>query len=479
MPTIKIMDPVTRIEGHMKVEIEIDTVKGQMQVTDAHCTGTLFRGFETLLLGRDPSDAPVITQRICGVCPISHGQTAVLALEDVSQWRPPTSARLLRNLTLGANFIQSHILHFYLLAALDYVTGPAKSPWAPAWMVDMRIGWDRVSQNFMGALEARRRAHEMGAIFGGKMPASHAFIPGGFTQTPSGEQIEQFRSHLNFLINFIQNAYISDVVAVGEVYSDYMEIGTGCGNLMAYGVFEMDDSYSERLFKSGYIENESTKVQNGFASQDITESVKHSWYQDSSSSLSPTDGATQPVYPKNQAYSWLKAPRLFEKPFEVGPLARMWVNGDYQNGISVMDRHLARAHETLKVAEAMSGWLNQLNPDQAVYDAKFNLNAGTGMGMSEAPRGALGHWINITKDKIAHYQIITPTCWNASPRDDQGVAGPMEQALIGTPIKDPDQPIEALRVIHAFDPCLSCAVHIMRPQSKPKVLYTGGRYSQS
>ena len=475
MQTIKIMDPVTRIEGHMKVEVTIDTQGGQRQVVDAHCSGTLFRGFETLLNGRSPLDAPVITQRICGVCPISHGQTAVLALENVSEWLPPANARLLRNLALGSNFIQSHILHFYLLAALDYAAGPQASPWTPAWQVDIRPGAEAVAENLPAALEARRHAHEMGAVFGGKMPSTHAFIPGGFTATPTRQQIDQFRGYLNKLTDFTRSVYIPDVQAVGELYADYLDIGTGCRNLMAYGVFEMDDDYTERLLTGGYIEDGDVNVQTAFDGRNISESVKYSWYADETGNRSPQEGATEPIYPKGQAYSWLKAPRLFEKPFEVGPLARMWINGDYQRGISVMDRHVARAKETLKVAEAMDGWLNELEAGQTAYDDYFDQYSGVGAGMSEAPRGALGHWVQIDEGKITHYQVITPTCWNASPRDDQGVAGPMEQALIGTPIEDPDQPIEALRVIHSFDPCLSCAVHIMRPDEEPQVVYTGSK----
>ena len=471
METIKIMDPVTRIEGHMKVEVAID----QNEIVDAHCTGTLFRGFETLLNGRSALDAPVITQRICGVCPISHGQTAVLALENVSEWLPPTNARLLRNLTLGANFIQSHILHFYLLAALDYAAGPQASPWAPAWEVDIRSGGEAVVANLPAALEARRQAHEMGAVFGGKMPTTHTFIPGGFTATPTRQRIDQFRAFLNKLTQFVDEIYIPDVRAVGNLYSDYFDIGIGCSNLMAYGVFEMDDNYTERLLSGGYIEDGGVEVQNGINGKDITESVKYSWYEDGTNNLTPMDGDTRPVYPKGEAYSWLKAPRLYGKPFETGPLARMKVNGDYRGGISVMDRHLARALETLKIAKAMDGWLDQLQVDQTAYDDYFDQYSGVGAGMSEAPRGALGHWVQIDEGKITHYQVITPTCWNASPRDDQGVSGPMEQALIGTPVENPDQPIEALRVIHSFDPCLSCAVHIMRPDGKPQVVYAGSK----
>ncbi len=184
---------------------------------------------------------------------------------------------------------------------------------------------------------------------------------------------------------------------------------------------------------------------------------------------------TEPVYPKGEAYSWLKAPRLSGKPFEAGPLARMWINGDYRQGISVMDRHAARAQEALKVAEAMQGWLDGLAPGKVSYDNAFDQRSGVGVGMSEAPRGALGHWVKIVSGKIAQYQIITPTCWNASPRDGMNVRGPMEQALIGTPVIDPNKPIEALRVIHSFDPCLSCAVHVMRPDEKPTVVWAGNR----
>jgi len=472
MNTITVMDPVTRIEGHMKVEIAIDSVGGQQQIVDAHCTGTLFRGFETLLNGRSPLDAPLVTQRICGVCPISHGQTAVQALENVSEWLPNTNGRLLRNLTLGANFLQSHILHFYLLAALDFVSGPAASPWTQAWQTDMRSGLDEVTANLPAAITARRQSHEMGAVFGGKMPSSNTFVPGGFTMTPTNQAIDTYRQRLLELQNFIDNIYLPDVELVGTIYSDYYQIGAGCNNLFAFGAFEMDDANSTRLFSGGRIEDGSTEV-NSINTNNISESVKYSWYSNTTSNLSPASGETTPEYPKGDAYSWIKAPRMNNKPFEAGPLARMWVNGDYQRGISVMDRHQARALEAKKIAAAMHGWLDGLRPGEKAFDNSYNQHSGTGIALSEAPRGALGHWVKISGDRISNYQVITPTCWNASPRDDNDVPGPMEQALIGTPIENPDQPIEALRVIHAYDPCLSCAVHIMRPDSSPVIVHTG------
>lgn len=474
MATITIMDPVTRIEGHMKVKVEIGELNGQKRVVDTYCSGTLFRGFEQLLEGRDPWDAPVITQRICGVCPISHGQASVLALENVAGWHPPTNGRLLRNLTLGANFIQSHILHFYLLAAMDYVKGPIDGPpWTPAWDVDMRGGLDAIVDNTVLAIEARRRAHEMGAIFGGKMPTSHSFIPGGFTATPTQDRIDSCRAHLDWLINFIENSYINDVNDLAAVYGDYLNIGAGCKNLLAYGVFELDDIGQEKLLKAGYVEDGGIEPSKGFSGQDITEFVKYSWYDDETSNLSPSSGETQPAYPKGEAYSWLKAPRMYSKPFEVGPLARMWITGDYRDGMSVMHRHMARAKETLKIAQTMLGWLNELDNGSTVWEEPPMPGQGFGIGLTEAPRGALGHWVRVTGGRIAHYQVITPTCWNASPRDDQSVLGPMEQALIGTPIQDESRPIEALRVIHSFDPCLSCAVHVMRPNKSPIVLKAG------
>lgn len=470
MSTIKIIDPVTRIEGHLAIEVTIDAGS----VVDAHCTGTLFRGFEKILQGRNPWDAPVITQRICGVCPISHGLSAAMALDNAAARTSTTDGRLLRNLLLGSNYIQSHILHFYLLAGLDYLYGPATAPWLPIWDVDMRIpSSPTIIAHIVSAVEARRRAHEMGAIIGGRMPSAHAIISGGYTATPTASDITNFRTQLVWLTNFIQNTYIPDVQTVASVYTDYFSIGKGYGNLLAYGVFEQDNDGNDKLLKMGYAEDSQKGEASDLAISDITESVKYSWYDDSTNNLPPASGQTIPQNPKNNAYSWLKAPRYQGKPCEVGALARMWINGDYQNGVSVMDRHAARAQETLKVAQAMMSWLDQVQIGQPVYDQKSMPIAGDGMGLTEAPRGALGHWVRIANGTISQYQIITPTCWNASPRDTQDQLGPMEKALIGTPIQDETKPIEVLRVIHSFDPCLSCAVHVMSPSGKPRVVYNG------
>ncbi len=474
MATITVMDPVTRIEGHLKVEVTIDSVGGENQIVDARCTGTLFRGFETILEGRAPTDAPILTQRICGVCPVSHGMASVKALEAAAGYQPPTNARVLRNLVLGANFLQSHILHFYLLSLVDFVQGPQAPPWSPAWDIDLRSDsrLDDHIPHMVMSLEARRRAHEMGAIFGGRVPSPHTFHAGGFTAVPTAERVRDFRNQLEYVTTFIERVYLPDAEALAEVYDDYRQVGAGHRNLLAYGVFDLDALGASKLLAPGRVRNGSTDVQS-VAPANITERVLNSWYQDSTDDRNPAAGETTPVYPKTNGYSWLKAPRYLDEPFEAGPLARMWVNGDYREGISVVDRHLARAYEALKVARAMAEWLHELDEGASVYSNYGDPTSGTGVGLTEAPRGALGHWVSISNGLLSHYQVITPTCWNASPNDGAGFAGPMEQALIGTPIIDPDRPVEALRVIHSFDPCLSCAVHVMRPSGKPTVIRTG------
>ncbi len=459
MKTITLMDSMTRIKGQLKVEISIDTKGGQQQIVDARCTGKFFRGPEILTNVHKPSDAPIVNQHICGVCPISHSQAAVLALENVSNWRPPTNARLLRNLTLGANFLQSHILQFYLMTVLDYVTVPATSPWASTWNLDMRPGLEKVAANLPAALGARRRIHEMDTVFGDKTSGRNICIPGGFTAIPTHKDIGRYRQHLLALIEFIESTYLPDVQLVGTAYNDYFEIGSGCQNLMAYGAFEMDNDNHSRLFRGGYIEKGKPDIQGMRTNNDIREAVQYSWNTDQLNNQITIQGDSHQEYPKDETQALLKPHDLPEKSFEGGPLARMWINGDYQRTISVMDRHVARALEAVKIATAMTEWLDELIPGENAYDDSFEQQSGYGLGLSEAPRGGLGHCVKIAEGKIADYQVITPNNWNASPDIYHDIAGPMNQALIGTAINNPEQPIEALRVIHSFDPCLSCARH--------------------
>jgi hydrogenase large subunit len=468
-------DPVTRIEGHLKIELTIDKVAGTQQVVDAKAVGGLFRGFERILIGRDPRDAQHITERICGVCPVAHGVASVKAQDDAFNTIIPPNARIMRNLVNAANFVESHILHFYLLAAPDFIEGPAMPPWQADWRTDRRFSKadnDALMGHYLHALTMRRKADQMTALFGGKMPHPPAYIPGGFTCTPRQERIDAFDAFLDELIPFIQDIYIPDVDVLASKYSDYFSIGAGHKNLLSYGVFDLNADGSSKLLAGGSVLNASGTPQALDAAQ-ITEHIAYSWFE-GNSALNPAVGESVPVNPKNDAYSWLKAPRYQGRPCEVGPLARMWVNGDYRNGVSVMDRHRARAHEALKIAQAMKAWLTQLDPSGPVYTEPIPQTSVSGIGLTEAPRGALGHWLDIGPDgRLAHYQVISPTTWNCSPRDNKGVHGPLEEALLGTPIENPDEPVEAMRTVHSYDPCLDCSTHVIRPGKETEVFRVG------
>jgi len=473
MATTITIDPLTRLEGHLAIEVIVDFDKKkskgkQRVVVDAKSSGTMFRGFEMILRGRDPLDAPHYTQRICGVCPISHGMASCLNLEDAFNVTPPPNGRIMRNLVLGANFIMSHILHFYHLAALDYIntTGVIDiAPWIPRYVTpDMVTGQTAADlvNHYVQALAIRRKAHQMAAIFGGKLPCAPSFVPGGCTEVPTQEKIDDFGELLDEQRDFINYTYIPDVLAVAGAFSEYYQIGEGCGNLLAYGAFDLNASGTSKLLRRGrYTDGQLTTVD----ATKIIEYLKYSKY--TGGNKNPADGVTEPDADKSGAYSWLKAPRYDNKVHEVGPLARMWVNNNYNRGISVLDRHAARAMEAQKVADAMNGWLNELVVGEPVYEGG-TIRSGSGIGLTEAPRGALGHWITIRNRKIDRYQVVTPTNWNASPMDDLEQPGPIEQALIGTPVADLKQPVEILRVVHSFDPCLACSVHMLRPgRDKP------------
>ena len=507
-----IIDPITRIEGHLKIEAIVD----DGQVEEARSSGTLFRGLEIILRGRDPRDAQRITQRICGVCPVVHATAATLNLDNAFGIadKIPDNGRIIRNLILGSNYIQSHILHFYHLAALDYVdvtkvagyegNDPglnavksfiergALGPFVPRYEGDYRLS-DEMNQqataHYLEALNMRRKAHEMLAIFGGKMPHEMGIVPGGVTSTPTVDKIAAFLWRLNELRDFIDRVYIPDVLAVAESYSDYFGIGAGCGNLLSYGVFDLDGHEPnllkrDRLLKSGTI---STDLKPGKVdAAKIAEDVKHSWYADATTGRNPSQGMTEPQPNKEGAYSWLKSPRYDGKVYEVGPLARMvvtYAHGDpkvkemvdstlaYFNAspaalFSVLGRHAARALECKVVADAMADWILELKPGEPVYTEYTIPEESTGMGLTEGPRGALGHWVEIKDHKIANYQCVVPTTWNASPRDDKGQPGPIEQALMGAKVKDEDNPFEIVRIVRSFDPCLACAVHLVTPKGR-------------
>jgi len=475
------IDPITRIEGHMAIEAVID----DGVVKDAKSVGTLFRGFEIILQGRDPRDANQLTQRICGVCPIAHATASALCLDDALGLKDkvPDNGKILRALIFGSNFLQSHILHFYHLAALDYVDAASVvgdlAPFVPHYEGDYRVSGKvnaELVNHYLKALDIRRRCHQMLSIFGGKMPHQVGIVPGGVTEKPTEDKITNFLWRLNEIREFIDNVYIPDVVAVAKTYSDYFEIGKGCQRLLTYGGFDLPTG---KLFKTGIVSSDLKSKP--FAQENITEDVKHSWYDDSGSGKNPAIGETKPDIKKKQAYSFLKSPRYNGQVCEVGPLARMvsnYVQGDAKvkelvdsilsqfnadaNALfSVLGRHTARAVEAKLVADAMVDWLLRLMPDEPSIVGSDIPDTGEGAGLTEAPRGAVGHWISIKDKKIDRYQVITPTGWNASPKDDEGQPGAVEQAIIGTKIKDKENPFELVRIVRAFDPCLACSVHLL------------------
>jgi len=462
MATTIVLDPVTRIEGHLKVSVVLDS---NNTVTSAKSTGNLYRDFENILLKRPPIDAAFITQRICGVCPVSHAVASVKAIENAAGFKPSLKAVLMRNLIQGADFIQSNILHFYHLAALDFIKGPQMSPWAPGYNQDIRLNDSQNSTfvtNYVTALTIRRKAHEMGAILAGKLPHVSSVLPGGVTTSPTSSDISTFKTYLNEISSFITGTYKNDANTLASIYNDYYKIGKGYGNLISYGVFDLDASGNKKLFSSGVHTNSSDVTLN---TSKIIENVKYSWYT-SSSKQNPADGTTTPSPGKSGAYSWMKAPRYSGMPHETGSLARAWVNGDYKKGISVMDRMMARYLETEKIATNMKTWINEIGTGSGGYTEFKSPDSGSGFGLTEAGRGALGHWISISGATTSKYQIVTPTCWNASPKDDSGNFGPIEKALIGTKVANTEQPVELLRIVHSFDPCLACAVHVISPEGE-------------
>lgn len=453
-----VLDPITRLEGHLKINVTLDS---NNNVTAAQASGGLYRDFENMLLNRVPKDAAFLTQRICGLCPVSHAIASSKAIEQAASFTPTLQALLLRNLIQGANFISSNILHFYHLALMDYVQGPQMHPWTPGYSQDYRFNStdnQNLVDNYITALSIRRQAHEMGAIFGGKLPHVANVVPGGVTAIPSSTDISNFTNYLSTITSFITNTYQADVNKLASTYSDYYTVGTGYGNLIAYGVFDTNTTGS-KLFQAGTVTN---GIVGSFSQTNIKEYVGHSWYS-SPSGVNPASETTTPNYGKSGAYTWLKAPRYNGQPYEAGSIARTWVSGDYTHGVSAMDRHMARYIETAKIASNLSTWINQIVTGTSGYTNIGTPTSGSGVGLTEAPRGALGHWVSVSSSKISKYQIITPTCWNASPMDDSGNVGPIEKALIGTHVADTTQPVELLRIVHSFDPCTGCSVHVMSP----------------
>ncbi len=455
MPSKITLGPITRAQNSCSVEVTIANGK----VIDARCSGIFFRGFELILRDRDPRDASYLSQRICGICSAAHGTAASFALEDAAGIRPPRNGNLLRNLILGADFLQDHLRHFYLYGLPDYVQGPALGPFVPGYTKGFRLSKknnELLMQHYMQALEVSRLAHELVTLLGGKAPYNHGLLAGGSTVPPAPDILADFQSKLHKVRDFIKNVMIADINTLAEAYPDYYHIGTRTPNFLEYGLFPHDQYDRDRHFPAGVvIEGRMQKLETSL----ITEHLHNSWYAGNDQPQHPTQGKTEPDREKPGAYSWIKAPRYAGKVMEGGPLGRLWIRGDYRSGVSVMDRNMARVLETEIIADLMEGWLTELEPGAPVFNSFDVPREAEGVGLTGAMRGPLGHWLRIEKGRITHYQIITPTAWNFSPRDASGQLGPVEEALIGTPIEDEKGPVEIGRVVRSFDVCSACATH--------------------
>ena len=424
-------------------------------MVDAWSSGLLYRGFEQILVGRDPRDAPIILQRICGVCHAVHRITSILALENSAGVVPPPDAVRIRNIIQGTNFIYSHAVHIFILAGPDYDLYGLVSG------LNQGQNLDEYHSILKDAfLPAQRLCHEIEAIFGGKTPHHMTTLPGGVTCVPTVEDKNKALERMSQL-KAIVNKYARMVLDYLENNRSELErFGIGWKNFIAYGGFRDPNSPSDAskfLLKRGVCINgqlEPLDINN------ITEYVKYSWYADTGGGKPAEEAPPQDYHGKKDAYSWLKSPRYGGKVCEAGPLARMVVSGYYSpSKASVYDRLKARALEMALVVENVEKWMRELGPHSKVHLPYKNPTLGIGTGLCEAPRGANGHWVRISNGKIERYQVISPTNWNASPRDELGQRGPIEQALIGTPIDSPRNLINALKVVRSFDPCTACSVH--------------------
>ena len=541
MGTRIVVDPITRIEGHLRIECEVEN----NVIKDAWSSITLWRGFEQILKNRDPRDAGLIVQRFCGVCTYVHYEASIKACEDAFNIKPPANARIIRNLIHGAQYLYDHIMHFYHLHGLDWVDITQCLTADPKKAVEMaraysdnpyncsathyeavqkrlktfvesgRLGpfanayWGNpsyklppeanliITSHYLDALQVSKLGAQMMAIFGGKNPHPQTLVVGGVTcgADLDADRIAAYRYRLYELNNFVKTAYIPDLLLAAAYYKDEGAAGVGAGvkNYLAYGGFPLDDGENKLLFPKGLVK--AADVANPLVLDEtkITEEVIHSWYK-GDEGKHPSVGETEPDYTGyvngnlngEGKYSWCKAPRYDNTPYEVGPLARMVVA--YAQGheeikplidntlkaagipvaalFSTLGRTAARGIETVYVGDKIDGWVNELIANLASGDTRTWTRCdvpkeGEGRGLTEPPRGALGHWIRIEGHKIANYQAIVPSTWNCSPRDKDGKRGPYEESLIGTRLANIEQPLEILRTIHSFDPCMACAVHLI------------------
>ena len=551
-----VVDPITRIEGHLRVEV---VVGEDGVVEDAFVSSTLWRGLEVIAKGRDPRNMPLMMQRICGVCTYSHYLKSTMTVENALGIKIPYNAELVRTLMNAALFIHDHPVHFYHLHGVDWVdivsalsaderkaselafkytdnpigTGEnelkrvkekiakfAKHPQGLGPFANAYWGHKTYKltpeqnlialSHYLKALEMQRTAAQMMAIFGGKQPHPQSLVVGGVTCVMDilnpqrmGEYLVKFQE----LADFVNNAYYPDILMAVEMYKTEPSVmkPMGVKNFMAHEEFMV--GRGEYLFESGVIMNGDLSEVFDIDEDKITEDATHSWYKNDKP-LHPYDGETEPNYTgfidgqsigpdgkntptklidESEKYSWIKAPRYNGEPMEVGPLASVLVAYVRRNEkvsrlvndflakaeipaaalLSTLGRTGARMLQTKLIADnalvAFNNLIENLKVDQETCAPYVidNDKEYFGRGIGDVPRGMLSHWIKIKNGVVANYQAVVPSTWNAGPMDAQGKKGPYEADLIGLKIQDLTQPLEIIRVIHSFDPCIACAVHVM------------------
>lgn len=460
-----IINPLTRISGFLEIEVMIE----QNKIVEAKTRGNLFRGFEQMMVGRNPFDAIYLTQRICGICSSAHSMASSLALEDALNVVPLEQGRYLRDIIHSCEFLQNHIRHTYQYTIPDFVK-IEQNTIVQSDHNDYRLPKeinDRIAQHYFDSLTISRLAHQMLAVLGGKAPHNHGVFVGGVNAIATAEKVVHIDSLLQRVIQFIDEKMIPDVYDIASYYPDYFHLGGGYGNLLTYGAYSKYKNLGTLYVDPLILRNGTTEI---FDETKIKEKIDFSWYVADEKEYKPDETVPIPTMEKENAYSWVKAPRYDNLPFEVGPLARLILSNSYRQQVSAMDRTIARALEAKKITGVMKVLLNEIIPNIDVQK-KYDLpDTASGRGLVDTTRGALGHWLKIEEKKISFYQIITPSTWDFSTRDDQGYRGVAEQALIGTPIQNPDKPAEIGRILRSFDPCMSCATHVYSPGRQVKTI---------
>ncbi len=506
-----IMIPINRAEGDLEIRVEIkDNI-----ITESWSAGTMYRGFETMMQGRGARDGLVVTPRICGICSLTHLTAAVEALDEITGVAPPDNARRLRNLALMVETIQSDIRQTILMFMVDFANRDAYQNHTLIEEACRRYKpLEGVSA--IQVIRETKRLLQIVGVIGGQWPHTSFMIPGGVTSIPEIAKIQQCKLILEHFCQWYEQSILGcslerwhQVKSIADLDSWLAEnhshresevgffirysreaglesLGRGPNRFLSYGNFPLPEETAVqgvegRLFRAGV--SEGIEV-DAFESSVITEDVSHAWFEQEDKAHHPFTGETKPYASgkSGQHYSWIKAPRYGGRAVETGPLAEMITDKQplfqemvRDKGASVFSRELARLVRPANLLRAMGTWLEELQEkrNDIFYSPVDKIPDGEGAGLIQAARGALGHWVKVKNNKISHYQIITPTSWNGSPRDSNGVRGAWEEALIGTSIKDIHNPIEAGHVVRSFDPCLVCAVHSIQGGTTQKILTVG------